>query len=128
MTMIAANIENTDAFSFSATLCFRPWREEGLGEAPAGEQGADESVQGESECFKVTRMPKFYMVFVCCFHLKEKKGECQGKHPTFPQEESAVVKERKALAMTEGSVKRSACLAHSQSAASPPRPVLRRAS
>ena len=65
-----------------------------------------------------------HIVFIsCCFHLKEKKGECQGKHPTFPQEESAVVKERKALAMTEGSVKRSACLAHSQSAASRPRPV-----
>ena len=82
-------------------------------------------MQGESECFKVSRMSNGILG---CFHLKEKKGECQGKHPTFPQEESAVVKERKALAMTEGSVKRSACLAHSQSAASPPRPVWRRAS
>lgn len=36
-------------FVFMCSLCFSPWREEGLGEAPAGEQGAEESVQGESE-------------------------------------------------------------------------------
>ena len=30
------------------TLCLRPCREEGRGEAPAGEQGAEESVHGES--------------------------------------------------------------------------------
>ena len=38
------------------TLCFSPWRDEGLGEAPAGEQGAEESVQGESESFKGIRI------------------------------------------------------------------------
>jgi len=64
----------------------------------------------------------------CRASLKEKRGEYQGKLPAFPQEENAVVKERQALAMTEGSVKRSACLARSQSAASRPRPVWRRAS
>jgi hypothetical protein len=34
---------------FMCSLCLSPWREEGRGEAPAGEQGAEESVQGESE-------------------------------------------------------------------------------
>ena len=43
------------------TLCFSPWREEGLGEAPAGEQGAEESVQGESEFFKGIRMPRLQL-------------------------------------------------------------------
>ena len=44
MPMIAVTID-----IWCGTLCFSPWREEGLGEAPAGEQGAEESVQGESE-------------------------------------------------------------------------------
>ena len=43
------------------TLCFSPWREEGLGEAPAGEQGAEESVQGESEFVKGIRMPRLQL-------------------------------------------------------------------
>ena len=82
------------------------WREEGLGEAPAGEQGAEESVQGESEYFKRIRIGRNCNLSNFGFHLKEKKEEYQGKHRAFPQEGSVMVKERQAHAMTEGSGKR----------------------
>ena len=95
------------------TLCFSPCREEGLGEAPAGEQGAEESVQGESvrnhnadnkECMCDEGGLEERKISVG-FHLTGKKEVYQGKHPVFRQEENVMEKEKQALAMTEDSWK-----------------------
>ena len=65
---------------------------------------------------------------LCRASPKEKREECQGKHPVFPLEGNAEEKEKQALAETEGCAKRSVSLVRSQSAASLPKPSWRRAS
>ena len=64
---------------------------------------------------------------LCRASPKEKREECQGKHPVFPLEGNAEEKEKQALAETEGCAKRSVSLVRSQSAASLPKPSWRRA-
>ena len=45
------------------TLCLRPCREEGRGEAPAGEQGAEESVHGESGSKRIISLSRLVMLW-----------------------------------------------------------------
>ena len=45
------------------TLCLRPCRDEGRGEAPAGEQGAEESVHGESGNERIISLSRLLMLW-----------------------------------------------------------------
>ena len=95
------------------TLCFRPWREEGRGEAPAGEQGAEESVHGESGNEKIISLFRLQVLMRWdrariehLFHLKARRAVCQAMRPACQQEENAGETETQVLAKIGGSSKR----------------------